>query len=232
MESTYHDSSATLVSEAIALSVPGLRPASQLAPTTGHGLLGGGVFVVPQSIRPSSYFVNPWQSSAWFPQVTRLQNFGRPNVAFNPNAVLSVTKNSEIPAIVVMTTAPRRIVGRHSLLQPAIGMTSFPDVTVGPTTLTRNEPMQKSTLWGAESEPSVSKSLNSYSEHSRSSSQNGVKSHHGRRPDPTRTAVSSGALCCGGVLEQSDPVSRAVYCNVLGCFSRKTTARSSQGHPR
>lgn len=233
MKSTYQNSSAAkLVSEAIALSVPGLRPASQLAPMTGHGLLGGGVLVVPQSIRPP-YSVNPWQSSAWFPQVTHLQNyFCHPNVAaFNQDAVY-VTQKPEKPVITVMTAAPLRIAGSHSFLQPEIGITSFSDdMTFGPTKLTRNEPMQRSTQRGAESELFASKNLDNYSAHGRLSNQKEVKSHH--RPGLTRTAVSSsGALCCGGVLEQLDPVSRAVYCNFLGCFSKKTPARSSQGHRR
>lgn len=233
MKNTYHNSSANLVSAPFTpLSFSPSGFPSHFASVPNQGLSRGVLVAPPQSIVPSFSFrpaVIPWQSSTWLPQAVHLPSVGgHHNVTVSPT-VLRANQNSVSSInITGVTIAPQLpIVNGHSHLQPQLGQ--FTVAAAGPTELARIESSPKSAQRNFESAAaasevgpqSVSDKWNASTEH-RATNLTEVKSAYLKQQPPplTKTVGSSGAVC-SRFLEQLDPVSRAVYGNFLGYFSKK-----------
>lgn len=229
MKNTYHNSSSNLVSGPLSFSLPGFP--SHFASVSGQGLPQGGVLVAPQSIVPSFSFrpaVIPWQNPTWLPQAIHLPSAGHHNVTTVSPTVLRANQNSASSIVTGVTTVPQPIVNGHSHLQPQLG--HFTVAAAGPTELACIESSSpKSAQCNFESVAAsdvgphiVSNKWSSSTQHRATANQTEVKSVSSKRqpPELRKTVGSSGAVC-SSFLEQLDPVSRAVYGNFLGYFSKK-----------
>lgn len=231
MKNTYHNSSANLVSgpfNPLSFSPPGFPSHFASVPNQG---LSRGVLVAPQSIVPSFSFrpaVIPWQNSTWLPQAIHLQSTGgHHNVTVSPTVLRANQNSVRSINITGVTLGPQPIVNGHSHLQAQLG--HFTVAAAGPTELACIETSPKSAQCNFESAAaasevgphSVSNKWNASIQH-RATNLTEVKAASLKQQPPqlTKTVGSSGAVC-SSFLEQLDPVSRAVYGNFLGYFSKK-----------